>query len=653
MRKNKPFFGSILQQVSDALHRHPWSTQRRRDIDKFLKGANALLRRMETLEKCRSEEVTSCIKGVLREARRLQGATNFDTLFSDITDKELASTTRTGFISRIRKLTRYLECSVYLCRIAKALPLFTDTEITLVSLDTQLFARNQTGPHQCSLASSLSRFEGGVANVASKLASLNVSDLAFTTAMQKALGKSSVHAEVQIVCYYELHPAARKPRIICSSKDACYLCNLFVQLHGMFHIPRTHGNLYPGWRLLPIPSLSHVQAQLNKTLEGRIKEIVAKIMATKIPKLRLSLNDNESTVFPFSTSLPTPASSVLLGDAQSTSGDSLHWGEQLSHGPESLIDSPLHLAACGTAGPLSLGLESPPLSPLVRRQSQRATPEPLSPNSLKIPETRGEPERPVSEVVGGTDGPVREPSEQHVLDNHFITSDKFTQGLEPMLEPKSEQEPRPTPSPEDERRLGSRSVQVTETAPGPAPRSELNQPPEPHSPEQPDPEPAQTTHAATPPPLANLKNPSPPPPPLTIPSNNPASTAHPLLLARDQPLTLHLNNTNTPSPPRLIAAGPMTIHTEFIRSLSPSLSPSASPPPSVPAKSVTVTVTVHIHWLPRQRAAAFRAARPLRGFVDLDRLRAGVEVDCGSAECVYLAYRGEVVVMDFVRGVLG
>ena len=38
-----------------------------------------------------------------------------------------------------------------------------------------------------------------------------------------------IHAEIQILFFYELHLDRPRPRVICSSKSACYLCNLFFQ----------------------------------------------------------------------------------------------------------------------------------------------------------------------------------------------------------------------------------------------------------------------------------------------------------------------------------------------------------------------------------------------------------------------------------------
>ncbi|MCJ1462819.1 hypothetical protein MMC07_001422 [Pseudocyphellaria aurata] len=60
---------------------------------------------------------------------------------------------------------------------------------------------------------------------------------------------AKVHAEIQLLFFYELSPGRQRPRVICSSKSACYLCDLFFKLHGQFHSPRTHGRLYEKWTL--------------------------------------------------------------------------------------------------------------------------------------------------------------------------------------------------------------------------------------------------------------------------------------------------------------------------------------------------------------------------------------------------------------------
>jgi hypothetical protein len=121
------------------------------------------------------------------------------------------------------------------------------------------------GPLKGQLASSLSR-----------------SKAKFREAMGEISQNGKVHAEIQLLFFYELHQSSRRPRFICSSKSACYLCNLFIQLHGRFCVPRTHGRLYERW-VLPdwlegIPTdrrqhLSRTLIQMNSALEDKISRV--------------------------------------------------------------------------------------------------------------------------------------------------------------------------------------------------------------------------------------------------------------------------------------------------------------------------------------------------------------------------------------------
>ena len=88
-----------------------------------------------------------------------------------------------------------------------------------------------------------------------------------------------IHAKIQLLFFYELYPNRPRPRVIYSSKSACYLCNLFFHLYGGFHVPRTHGRLYDKWILpdwLDIPVEHHrdlviILTRLKVTLDDKIR----------------------------------------------------------------------------------------------------------------------------------------------------------------------------------------------------------------------------------------------------------------------------------------------------------------------------------------------------------------------------------------------
>ncbi|TKA26540.1 hypothetical protein B0A54_17526 [Friedmanniomyces endolithicus] len=110
--------------------------------------------------------------------------------------------------------------------------------------------------------------------------------------------KRKVHAEVQILLFYELHPQPRPPRIICASKSACYLCNLFFHVHGKFEVPGTHGRIYDTWTLPDWSSqqradgrtMLDVLNRFNQSIENTIRKVVGQ--GTPKPSL-----PNESTLY--------------------------------------------------------------------------------------------------------------------------------------------------------------------------------------------------------------------------------------------------------------------------------------------------------------------------------------------------------------------
>ncbi|KAF1847190.1 uncharacterized protein K460DRAFT_277727 [Cucurbitaria berberidis CBS 394.84] len=139
-----------------------------------------------------------------------------------------------------------------------------------------------------------------------------------------------VHAEIQLLFYYEASSATSlRPRIICSNKHACFLCNLFIRAHGKFHIRSCHGRLYPSWR---IPLLKEVQLseqseiwmqqsldRLNHLLEEKIREYLDR------PRLRIS-DPTESVIFIPGTCSPSAVSIVsslnpIREDANTTATD--------------------------------------------------------------------------------------------------------------------------------------------------------------------------------------------------------------------------------------------------------------------------------------------------------------------------------------------
>jgi OTT_1508-like deaminase len=124
----------------------------------------------------------------------------------------------------------------------------------------------------------------------------------FQIPMPTVLLKShwKVHAEIQLLFFYEVYPGRPRPRFICSSKSACYMCNLFFSLHGGFHVPRTHGRLYEKWTLpdwLDIPAERHEEFSRIST---RLRSIIDSktLKASKSKRKKQYHYPNESVLLP-------------------------------------------------------------------------------------------------------------------------------------------------------------------------------------------------------------------------------------------------------------------------------------------------------------------------------------------------------------------
>ncbi|KAL2259416.1 hypothetical protein VTK26DRAFT_6920 [Humicola hyalothermophila] len=610
-KKGKLFLGSTVQQTVDAVRHHAWDKKSRPKSERFINGATLLLERLEELERCQQKDVLSCIKRVLRAAHRLNTTNDFDKLFPELTASELNPTTKTGFESRLGKLAMYQQCSLYLSKMAKESALFDSLVVTCVSLDSPLFTRNVTTVEEACLNNCLFRCRGG-----SKLLSdpkalntkLKTNKAEFRSTVQKLIKESRVHAEVQIVCYYELHPIVKKPRVICSSKDACYLCNLFIRLHGTYHIPRTHGNLYPGWRMLPIPALEPVQAKLNRSLEIRIAELIRRVDDAANKEVTCQ-NANESSVFPFPVLLPALASSTLLARVQEMNDASQHPQKEHSRAPEASPNPRSQTLPTGPSNSVVPALQASDADPPPTEQVQTATAE--------LP------------GAGSFHGCEGSHESKHDTDKEAAEKTVEEQGELPSVPP---QTPNPTggdaPGIDFELGLQPEKVQGSGCEDRCQPKADQEQEPE----QELDPNPIPPTPTPTPESATPTSSLSPPTRVVHLPPQ--------IVLARGQVFSLPVNHAAVETLPCL-TAGSITIYPDHFRGPVRDTRPASS--------SRSQIVEMQIQWLPPERAAAFRVARP-RGFMALDGHSKGVDLDGGSAECVYLANGEDVAMVELVRG---
>lgn len=191
---------------------------------------------------------------------------------------------------RIRRYSIFNKISVEECQLPPPPEAYLlKTPSTLQSSINDLIQRDPTLKHR--------RLSFSVKNYLGKSYLTKSENFEFRTS--SSLVSNKVHAEIQLLFFYELHGAEMPPRMICASKSPCYLCHLFFDLHGQFHVPETHGRLYPGWIL---PTWLNQLSDERQTSIGRMIDILHTTLVLRIQHLvtkkRIPFsNPNESVLW--------------------------------------------------------------------------------------------------------------------------------------------------------------------------------------------------------------------------------------------------------------------------------------------------------------------------------------------------------------------
>jgi hypothetical protein len=87
--------------------------------------------------------------------------------------------------------------------------------------------------------------------------------------------KRFVHAEVQMVVFYETSSCAPWPRAIGASKEACFLCDSFIKAHGHFHLSKAHRQIFPQWT---VPDRRDYSSGTLKRLQSTLAKVDQNVM---------------------------------------------------------------------------------------------------------------------------------------------------------------------------------------------------------------------------------------------------------------------------------------------------------------------------------------------------------------------------------------
>ncbi|KAL9595334.1 MAG: hypothetical protein Q9219_006511 [cf. Caloplaca sp. 3 TL-2023] len=200
---------------------------------------------------------------------------------------------------KVTKLSRYFSVSQFLLQAARKYPVFRRIRISAVCFRAQHLPRTEFDSMTVELIQGLSK-----GPKLRKLASKSGEETALAIEnhiRQEATLTVPVHAEVQLLFHYETETCNLPPRIICSSKQACFLCDLFFKIHGKFLVPSTHGRLYEKWAL----------PDMTKQLEDTNGEMLM-VLATFVSAIENALlSEVKSTRKPY----PAPYESIILHSA--------------------------------------------------------------------------------------------------------------------------------------------------------------------------------------------------------------------------------------------------------------------------------------------------------------------------------------------------
>lgn len=252
----------------------------------------------------------------------------------------------------IQKVARYRGAARVLYRTAKGFPIARRINIVPISLPQKAFqpiAPSDSGDN--TLASKISSLKMNrqyqSTSYICQLLKHNEASAngAFRSLRDDAISRSKIHAEIQLIYHLETNPSnGIAPRVICSNKSACFLCNAFMAMHGKFHTPKSHGRIYAKWRLPSLPIAHGHRRQSILLLETTIRE-----------SIRTLFRRRQKTVYAY------PNESSILTIAWSRSTMTLS-----SVGPPSAEVPP-------SAEPISLNLTDSPLNEKTSEELNKGT----------------------------------------------------------------------------------------------------------------------------------------------------------------------------------------------------------------------------------------------------------------------------------------
>ena len=241
-----------------------------------------LFRQLEALteDQARSQRSHKTLVNLLRCAHTLSSQNDLGKLLNAIPNSgRFGPDAKSSLPIAVGKIGRYYAVCDFLVVAARRLSIFRSVRVETVRIPLPVSPPLSSIKSKSTLSNTLHRILEPPNEICTQRW-VNLIDAA-EAQFSRSPSTYKVHAEIQLLFYYEMNPDIRRPRVICSSKSACFLCDLFVKVHAKFYMARSHGVLYDNWlvpnrgtlRLLGngISEMTRVVERFNTILADRIR----------------------------------------------------------------------------------------------------------------------------------------------------------------------------------------------------------------------------------------------------------------------------------------------------------------------------------------------------------------------------------------------
>ncbi|KAM6539498.1 hypothetical protein FALCPG4_001298 [Fusarium falciforme] len=343
--ENKPTIQKILRQINSAIEK----SQQSADRTSFMALSNKLMSELVKYQAAftppiggtwtltRDEELESIVQ-ICYELSDMPTVGTI--LLKDMNGMKprVNPNTCEAVLNMIRKVGNYKRAATTLVKLARRYECIRQANTLPVVLDSSALVQRTPTPRP-SLSAMLDKLKAhhgtswNTEKVVRELSCyLGSESKCYKSQIDPLMRHPRVHAEMQLIWYLDQHKGPTPPRVIASNKDACYLCNAFIAFHGKYSIPRTHGRIYPGWRL-PSSGLQDVKKGFTLELERLAVAKINRIIKEGIERIDCPLESTVPSAAVSGLSILTQQAEALRETAEGSDSDETVVPE---HGTETL-----------------------------------------------------------------------------------------------------------------------------------------------------------------------------------------------------------------------------------------------------------------------------------------------------------------------------